>query len=170
MARSSHNQEDERILLDAGVLIAALLKGDARHAEARLLVQQARYGEVLTCTTASILSELYAALTWVQAKPRHGPREAALAVLSLVEGSSSITVLSEGSNVALRTMDLAAEYGIMARRIHDARHAAAALVAGIQSVYTYDVNDWKVFEPHGMRIVGPPSVLARLGRESVNGR
>ena len=170
MARSSSDQDDDRILLDAGVLIAALVKGDARHAEARLLVLQARYGEMSTCTTASILSELYAALTWEQTDPRRSPREAAQAVLSLIEGSSAITVLNEDSDVALRTMGLAAEYGLTARRIHDARHASAALVAGIRSVYTYDVRDWKVFESQGLRIVGPPSVLARLGRESVNGR
>lgn len=170
MVRNSYNQEDERILLDAGLLIAVILRGDTRHTEARLLVQQARYGQVPTCTTVSILSELYAALTWVQAKPRHSPREAALAVRSLIDRPSSIMVLNEGRDVALRAMGLAAKHGLTARRIHDARHASAALVAGIQAVYTYDVNDWKVFEPDGVRIVGPPSALARLERESVNGR
>lgn len=34
----------EAVLLDAGVCIGALLKGDPRHAEARPLVEHARQG------------------------------------------------------------------------------------------------------------------------------
>jgi predicted nucleic acid-binding protein len=43
--------------------------------------------------------------------------------------------------------------------VHDARHAATALVAGISEVYTYDVEDWKAFQTDGITISGPPSVL-----------
>jgi predicted nucleic acid-binding protein len=38
------------IFLDAGIFIGALLSGDPRHLEARLLVEMARQGELLTCT------------------------------------------------------------------------------------------------------------------------
>jgi predicted nucleic acid-binding protein len=69
-----------RVLIDAGVFIGALLTGDARHAEARPLVEQAREGTLLACTTAAILSEVYGALTWEKAKPRQEPATAAEAV------------------------------------------------------------------------------------------
>jgi len=55
--------ENKPILFDAGVFVGALLKGDPRHDEARLIVEAARRGELLTRTTTSILSEVYAALT-----------------------------------------------------------------------------------------------------------
>ena len=47
-----------------------------------------------------------------------------------------------------------------ARRVHDARHAAAALAAGVVAVFTYDVDDWQVFEVDGLRIVGPATTVA----------
>jgi hypothetical protein len=68
--------------------------------------------------------------------------------------------------VILRTLALAAHHQLTARRIHDARHAATALVAGIMSVYTYDIEDWQVFGADGLRIVGPPTTMARLAQET----
>jgi predicted nucleic acid-binding protein len=68
------------VFLDAGMFIGAFLKGDRRHAEARHWVEHARSGALPACTTASVLSEGYGALTWEKAEPRHGPSEAATAV------------------------------------------------------------------------------------------
>ena len=152
----------ERILMDAGVFIGALLKGDPRHAEALPLVEAARHGTLQACTTTGILSEVYGALTWEKAEPRHDPRQAAEAVRLLVEPPSALVVLLEGLEVGLRMLELAARHRLTGRRIHDARHAAAALIAGVTAVHTYDVNDWDDFAPDGLRIVGPPSTLARL--------
>lgn len=149
------------ILFDAGIFIGALLKGDPRHAEARPLVEAARRGETQVCTTASILSEVYGALTWEKAQPRHDPAKAAEAVRLLVEPPSAIQVLDVGHDVALRALELAAAHGLRARRIHDARHAAAALDAGVHSVYTYDVDDWRAFEVDGLQIAGPSSTLEK---------
>jgi predicted nucleic acid-binding protein len=64
--------------------------------------------------------------------------------------------------VTLKALALAAKYKLMARRIHDARHAAAALEAGVVSVYTYDVDDWRVFAAEDLKITGPPTTVARL--------
>jgi predicted nucleic acid-binding protein len=157
------NEEKARqyVLLDAGVFVGALLKGDPRHQEARLLVERARRGELAACTTAGILSEVYGALTWEKAQPRHPPAQAANAVRLLVEPPSALDVLEESLEVILRALELAANHNLTARRVHDARHAAAALTAGIQRVYTYDVDDWRLFEANGLKVVGPESVLLR---------
>lgn len=153
------------ILFDAGVFIGALLSGDPRHNEARPLVEAARRGEVLACTTPGILSEVYAALTWEKTQPPRDPREAAAAVRALVETPSAIQVLDLGYEVALHLLTLAAAHDLRSRRIHDARHAAAALLGGVRQVYTYDPDDWKVFEVDGLQVAGPESTLVRLGRE-----
>jgi predicted nucleic acid-binding protein len=68
---------NETVLMDTGMFIGALLKGDPRHAEARPVVEHARQGMVPACTTTGILSEVYGALTWEHAVPRHTPAEAA---------------------------------------------------------------------------------------------
>jgi predicted nucleic acid-binding protein len=154
----------ERILMDAGMFIGALLQGDPRHAEARPLVEAARRGTLQAYTTTGILSEVYGALTWEKAEPRHDPMQAAEAVHLLVEPPSALVVLPEGLEVGLRMLELAAWHRLTGRRIHDARHAAAALVAGVTAVHTYDANDWGDFAPDGLRIVGPPSTLLRLAR------
>ena len=60
----------ERVFLDAGLFIGALLAGDPRHAEARGIVEAARRGELAACTSVGVLAEVYAALTWVGALPR----------------------------------------------------------------------------------------------------
>jgi predicted nucleic acid-binding protein len=156
--------EDEYVLFDAGIFIGALLAGDPRHAEARPLVEAARRGDMLACTTTGILSEVYAALTWQQARPPHDPEQAAEAVKLLVELPSMIRVLPDSQEAALRMLELAAKHKLRARRVHDARHATAAIVAGVTSVYTYDVEDWKAFESDGLKIVGPATTLTSLSR------
>ena len=156
--------EDEYVLFDAGIFIGALLSGDPRHAEARPLVEAARRGDISACTTTGILSEVYAALTWQQAQPPHDPEQAAEAVKLLVEPPSMIQVLPDSPEAALRMLELAAKHQLRARRVHDARHAATAIVAGVTSVFTYDAEDWESFEEDGLRIAGPAAILTRMGR------
>ena len=149
-------------LFDAGLFIAALLSEDPRHPEARPLVEQARRGELSVCTTPGILSEVYGALTWESAQPRQAPAIAAHAVRLLVAPPSALQVLTEDWITISRALELAARYSLTARRIHDARHAAAAIVAGVQEIFTYDLEDWRIFAPEGIRIVGPASTMSRL--------
>jgi hypothetical protein len=93
--------------------------------------------------------------------PSHDPAEAAEAVRLLVEAPSAIRILDEGFEVALLALRLAAAHCLRVRRVHQARHAAAALVAGVHLTYTYDPEGWGMFEPHGLRIDGPESTLAK---------
>lgn len=151
--------DDKLILFDAGLFIGALLREDSRHQEARPLVEAARRGDLFACTTTSILSEVYAALTWVNAQPPHKPKEAANAVRLLVEPPSSIRILPDGFEASLKMLELSEKYNLTARRVHDARHVATALTNGVTLIYTYDVDDWEVFKPERLTITGPPSVL-----------
>ncbi len=100
---TSEGKIRQYVLLDAGVFIGALLKGDPRHQEARLLVERARHGELTACTTAGILSEVYGALTWEKAQPRHSPAQAANAVRLLVEPPSALDVLQENLGHSARS-------------------------------------------------------------------
>ncbi len=150
---------DDRTLLDAGLFIGALMRDDDRHSEARPLVEAARSGDLPACTTTGILSEVYAALTWVHAQPRHSPEEAARAVRTLIRSPSCLEVLSEGPSTAELMLDIVEQHRMTARRVHDARHAATALSAGVSQIFTYDVDDWKLFREHGLIITGPSSVV-----------
>ncbi len=147
---------------DAGIFIGALDVTDGRHAEALPLVEEARLGRIAACTTTGILSEVYGQLTWSKANQPLAPQQAALAIQSLVKSPSRIQILPDSLAVTLKTMELASLHNLTARRIHDARHAAAALAAGVKTVYTYDIDDWKLFAGDGLTIAGPPSALQRL--------
>jgi len=151
-----------RVFFDAGLFIGALLEDDVRHLEARPFVETARAGGIQVVTCAGLLCEVYAALTWEKATPRHEPQAAAEAVKLLVEPPSAIEVLESKTGVTAFAVEIAAANGLTGRRVHDAHHAAIALLSGIYGVFTYDIDDWEVFRANGLRIVGPPSVLERL--------
>ena len=150
--------EPQPVLLDAGLFIGALLHGDSRHPEARPLVEAARQSVIVACTTVGILSEVYAALTWINANPPQTPENAANAVRLLVAPPSAIRILHTDWRAVDLMLNLVAKHNLTARRVHDARHAATALAAGITKVYTYDVSDWQIFAVDGLDIIGPPSV------------
>ena len=107
MPRIDDKEVPHRALLDAGVFIGALLKGDPRHQEARLLVERARREELLACTTPGILSEVYGALTWQRAQPRHHPTQAAHAVGLLVKPPCSF-LLAQFARSAVRRASVTA--------------------------------------------------------------
>ena len=127
-------------------------------------MEAARRGELAACTSVGVLAEVYAALTWVGALPPHSPAETASAVRCLAATPSHLRILDTGVRAGLRMLELAERYGLTARRIHDARHAATALVAGVRRVFTYDLDDWRVFAPDGIVIAGPASVLREPAR------
>lgn len=91
--------------------------------------------------------------------PPHAPARAAEVVRLLVESPSAIQVLPTGIEAGLLMLDLVAEHKLTACRVHDARHAATALVAGVTRVYTYDVTGWRVFASDRLQVFGPESVL-----------
>jgi len=50
---------------------------------------------------------------------------------------------------------LLAEYDIQGTAVHDARLASVMIRDGIDSIVTFNVNDFRRFEPEGVRIVTP---------------
>jgi len=52
------------IFLDAGLLVGAIMQDDPREPEASPIIEAARRGDILACTSVGVLSEVYAALTW----------------------------------------------------------------------------------------------------------
>jgi len=73
----------------------------------------------------------------------------------LVEPPSAIEILPDSLEAALKMLALAEKHHLTARRVHDARHAANALVAGIDKVVTYDPDDWGNFSDDGLHVYAP---------------
>ena len=66
---------------------------------------------------------------------------------------NKLSLLSGGAEAGLKMLELAERHQLTARRMHDARHAALAMVAGVCAVYTYDPEDWRRFAP-ALQIAG----------------
>lgn len=161
-------EQTERHFFDAGLFIGALLNQDPRHPEALPLVEAARRGELLVCTSTGILAEVYVHLTNERAVPQHTPTEAQAAILRLIEPPSAVRIVAEtGLSTAVHMLMLASVNGLRSKNVHDARHAASALGGGATSVFTYDPEDWQAFESAGLSILGPAATLKRLGRPTI---
>ena len=67
--------KSDRVFLDAGVFIGAIMLGDPRGPEAFPIVESARRAGAAFCTSVGVLSEVCAALTWSGATRPHTPVE-----------------------------------------------------------------------------------------------
>jgi predicted nucleic acid-binding protein len=148
------------VFIDAGLFIGALLMDDPRHAEAREIVEMSRHGKLHASTTAGMLCDVYAALTWEHAQPQHSPEVAVSTVMAIVQSPSQIQILPETPEILPKMMELARKHKLKARGIHDARHASTALIHNIRKVITYDTKDWKRFNSDGIHAIEPRSILA----------
>jgi hypothetical protein len=90
------------------------------------VVERARQGILPAYTTRGILSGVDGALIGEKTTPRHAPAKAAEAVRLLVEPPSAIGVLTDEIAMTLRTIALAAQHALTARRINDGQYATAA--------------------------------------------
>lgn len=140
---------------DRGVIFAVTTHGDGAPAPARrsgvtgdqwqLVTHGGRSADRIAKRTVGILSEVYAALTWINANPPQAPEHAAIGVRLLIASPSAIRLRHTDWRAVDLMLDLAGKHRLTAHRVHDARHAATALAAGLTKVYTYDISDWQVF-------------------------
>jgi len=103
------------VFLDAGLFIGALMGADRRHPEAHPLVEAARRGEWMACTSVGVLAEVFAALTWVGAQPPQSAEVAARVVRLLVEEPSRLRVLDTTWPASLKMFQLAERHQLTAR-------------------------------------------------------
>ncbi len=76
--------QKNKIFLDAGLIIGALVIEDLRHSESYSIIESARRGDICACTSVGILSEVYAALTWSKAETPYSPAAASASIKSLI--------------------------------------------------------------------------------------
>lgn len=112
---------NDLVFLDAGIFIGALLSQDPRHEEARPIVEAARCGILLACTSVGVLSKVYAPLTWIGSQPPQSPKITSEAVRLLVDKPSQIVVLETNLQASLKMLEIASVEQLTARRIHQKR-------------------------------------------------
>jgi predicted nucleic acid-binding protein len=70
------------------------------------------------------------------------------------------SALAEPPSVYAELKRLIATYGVVGKQVHDARLVAMMLVWKIENVLTLNEHDFRRYEPEGIKIFTPASILA----------
>jgi predicted nucleic acid-binding protein len=143
-----------KIYFDTNVLVAALKAEHFHHARSFAAVQCAGRGEIEGCTSAQTLAEVYSVLTRMPFVVPVYPDEAgAMIERSILPSFQIIDVTGQSYRAAIA---VCAEAGWKGGRVHDAVHIQAAVQAGCDVIYTYDVAHFQSLAPEwGTRIRVP---------------
>lgn len=66
-------------------------------------------------------------------------------------------LLEERADVFSRWLDLVTRYEVRGVQVHDARLVAVMLSHSIETILTFNADDFRRFEPEGIRVVDPRS-------------
>jgi predicted nucleic acid-binding protein len=144
-----------KVYFDTNILVAAAKAEHVNHAVSLRAIARASRGEIEGYISAQGLAETYSVLTRTPFLVPVYPDEA-LALIQSVAGIVQIVEVT--ANRHLAAIELCAKAGWRGRRIHDAVHIQAAMQAGCDAIYTFDVAHFESLAGGwGGRIENPPS-------------
>ncbi|MDZ4656767.1 MAG: PIN domain-containing protein [Bythopirellula sp.] len=146
-------------LLDTGVLLRLVNKEDAQHVNINQAVEiLSRRRERLFVTNQNI-AEFWNVATRPMTENGWG-LSVEIAASSIQTGIEPIcTVLREHSNHYSHLKKLLESYSVVGKQVHDARLVASMLTWKIPSILTLNAKHFKRFEPKGIVIATPETVL-----------
>jgi predicted nucleic acid-binding protein len=147
-------------LLDTGILLRLVDRRDSQHGKVRAAVRSLiNQGEVFHITTQN-LAEFCNVATRPGANNGLGltPIDALDLVAHEIEPVCS--ALAEPPSVYEDLKRLIATYGVVGKQVHDARLVAMMLVWKIENILTLNEQDFRRYEPEGIKIFTPASILA----------
>jgi predicted nucleic acid-binding protein len=140
---------------DTNVLVAALKAEHLHHARSLAAVLRVHRGEMAGCTSAHALTEVYSVLTRTPFVFRVYPNEALAMIEQSVLPTFEIVEVNWQSHLA--ALRVCGNAGWKGGRVHDAVPIQAAVQAGCDLIYTYDVEHFQSLAPDwGERIQTPP--------------
>jgi predicted nucleic acid-binding protein len=142
---------------DTNVLVAALDRDHVHHRLSFGAYLRARHGALAGCLSAHGLAEFYSVVTRTPfAHPVTADDVVAAIEDSIVPYFELIVVTAEAHRTAIA---VCARAGWKGGRIHDAVHVQAAVQAGCEVIYTYDVGHFRsVAGDWAGRIEEPPAL------------
>jgi predicted nucleic acid-binding protein len=141
---------------DTNVLVAALKAEHTHHARSLSVVVRVCRGELAGCTSAHALTEIYSVLTRTPFVVPVYPDEA----LAMIEQSILLTfeIVDVSRQSYLAALRVCGNAGWKSGRVHDAVHIQAAMQAGCDVIYTFDVAHFQSLAAGwGGQIQSPPA-------------
>lgn len=140
-----------KAFLDTSVLVATFYQDHEQHEPSIELFVRCEKQE--SCCAAHTLAEVYSTLTGRPGKSRASADEAMLFLGSIRERLSIVTL----SGVEYcKAIEASAAEGVMGGGIYDALLAHCALKTGAETIYTWNVKDFKRLGPDIARRVTTP--------------
>lgn len=127
-----------KAFLDTSILVATFY-GDHQHHEASKNLFL-RFDKADACCASHSLAEVYATLTGMPGRHRVTGDEALLFLANIRE---RLTIVALNSNDYFATLEAAAAHALAGGAIYDALLAQCALKAGAESLYTWNLKDFK---------------------------
>jgi predicted nucleic acid-binding protein len=134
-----------KIFLDTNVLIAAFLSDHVHHNRAAPLVQSVIAGTADGFVSGHSLLETHAVMTGMARQPRITPAACATLIRENVLEQFSIVALA--AHEYSRLIQRIGRDDISGGRTYDMLHAACAVKAGVDRVYTFNTRDFLTFSP-----------------------
>jgi predicted nucleic acid-binding protein len=147
-------------LLDTGILLRLVDKQDRRHAIVNTAVGLlGNSGDDLVITTQNIAEFCNVATRPVA---NNGLGLAPSVALDLLDKEIEpiCSVLAEPAHLFAELKRLISTYSVSGKQVHDARLAAMILVWQVENLLTLNEQDFCRYEPEGIKIFTPASVLA----------
>jgi predicted nucleic acid-binding protein len=148
------------VLLDTGILLRLInendpLHGDVERAVNALIIRQ----EDLVITTQNI-AELWNVATRPVANNGLALSSTTIAKLyeDTIEPMCAVLIETKFLPVVLRR--LLTQYNAIGKQVHDARLVAMLLVWQVDSLLTLNDRDFRRYEPEGITIATPASIIA----------
>jgi predicted nucleic acid-binding protein len=147
-------------LLDTGILLRLINENDPLHADVEQAVDTllARQEELLI--TTQNIAELWNVATRPAANNGLALSPTEIAKLFRDTIDPLCGVLNEPEALSDLFKQLLLQYRVIGKQVHDARLVAMMLVWQIENILTLNDRDFPRYEPEGITLVTPASILA----------
>lgn len=146
-------------LLDSGILLRIVDRKDQRHdAVTQSVGILIKCGENLVISTQNV-AEFHSVATRPGANNGLGLTPRAALDLLKREIEPVCAIMHEPATLYPELKRLIAKYNVVGKQVHDARLAAMMLVWQIDDILTLNDRDFRRYEPEGLRIVTPETLI-----------
>jgi len=143
--------------LDTNIWVAAFIAKHPQHTSSRQLIADCLEQNIEIVTSGHCLAEVYAVLTKLPVALRLPPEMAVNLIEKNIIDKCRIVDLTHTEYIEI--IKDAAQKELVSGAIFDGLHVKAALKAGVNNIYTYNLKDFRRFDiPEKIVLSSPDSV------------
>ena len=149
-----------RYLIDTGILLRLIDTHDPHHAPVQSTFELlGNRADDLYITTQNV-AELWNVATRPLANNGLNLPPAAVSQLFQQAIEPFCTIVTEPQSLPSEFQRLLIQYSVVGKQVHDARLVAMMLAVQIENILTLNDRDFRRFEPEGIKVFTPATILA----------